>query len=208
MLTTIAASFLFLFKPTTPDPHTKDLITMTDLSTLNTYRVLDGKSPLKSWKESKSKLNDLVAAYANTYGALPAVTECAITDPVLNRIHAHAAHIDAITDHRLANPTSIIITPTPDDAPIAAPTSIPDVTPPRSSPAKQKARPAAVSTTSIALADIARELNIDPKIARAKMRRVEVPADYTIGKHVYKLEYKSWVVNVLTVDFRKGAQSI
>jgi hypothetical protein len=56
---------------------------------------------------------------------------------------------------------------------------------------------------SISLADIARELGMDPKVARAKMRRVTLPSDILTGKHTYKLTGKQKVVGILSADLRK-----
>lgn len=55
---------------------------------------------------------------------------------------------------------------------------------------------------SITLADIARELGVSPKIARAKMRRVDASA-YSVGKHTYNVKDKQKVIDALQTDHRK-----
>lgn len=63
--------------------------------------------------------------------------------------------------------------------------------------------PKKASSDTITLADIARELDINPKVARAKMRRVTVPAGFEAERHTYYLERKQWVIDTLTTDMRK-----
>lgn len=57
--------------------------------------------------------------------------------------------------------------------------------------------------STVTLVAIAKELGINPRVARAKMRRVSVPADFLAGKHTYHEQHKAWVVDALKRDFRK-----
>lgn len=66
-----------------------------------------------------------------------------------------------------------------------------------------KAPSANPNPESITLAQIARELGINPKVARTKMRRVDVPTDFLVAKHTYRMQYKAWVIDVLRSDLRK-----
>ena len=56
---------------------------------------------------------------------------------------------------------------------------------------------------TITLADIARLLNLNPKIARAKMRRIRVPEGAEVSKHTYAIDYKETIINLLKKDFRR-----
>src|SRR5690606_23930000 len=47
----------------------------------------------------------------------------------------------------------------------------------------------------VTLAEIARELGMSPKVARAKMRRIGVPSDFVVKKHVFLAQHKSWVID-------------
>jgi len=60
-----------------------------------------------------------------------------------------------------------------------------------------------VNGENVTLANIARGIGLDPKIARAKMRRIEIPAGFEVSRHVYHPQHKQWVVNVLQRDMRK-----
>jgi hypothetical protein len=61
---------------------------------------------------------------------------------------------------------------------------------------------------SVSLTAIAKELGMDPKVARAKMRRVKVPTSHLVDgeAHTYHLASKAWVINALQTDMRKKAK--
>ena len=60
--------------------------------------------------------------------------------------------------------------------------------------------------TNISLANICRQLKIDPKAGRAKFRRLEVPVKLLADKEswTFKASARSWVVEQLKADHRKS----
>lgn len=56
---------------------------------------------------------------------------------------------------------------------------------------------------TVTLANIARELNLQPKIARAKMRRIRLPEGVEVSKHTYAVDHKQTVIDMLKKDFRR-----
>lgn len=86
--------------------------------------------------------------------------------------------------------------PAVDDSP--APTETADADAPTPEPKKVIG-----NALTITLADIARELNLNPKIARAKMRRIRVPEGAEVSKHTYNIDHKQTIIDMLKKDFRR-----
>lgn len=70
-------------------------------------------------------------------------------------------------------------------------------------PAVKKLEAPVGNALTVTLADIARELNLNPKIARAKMRRIRVPEGAEKAKHVYNIDFKQTIIDMLKKDFRR-----
>lgn len=145
----------------------------TDLSHLNALRVNAGMKPLKVWKASKAVLREQISHLT----ANSKVTVCPEPAAVVER-RKRDERIDKIVEKRL-NGIDVVNVPPPEAT------------------AKPFEQPLKKLKTEghFTLADIAREVNIDPKIARARMRRVSV-AD--IGKkYVYDAAGREAVLKVL-----------
>lgn len=164
-----------------------------DFIRLNTLRTALAMPPLKSWKESKAKL----AAAIDTLQAkvAPKDTTMYFTKPVticppspeLRALDARRKAIDAVVERRLAGVD--VVTPPP----AGSTTKLADA-------AKVvKAKQATTNSTGgdVRLADICREIGMDPKIARAKLRRTMTPPNITVGKYLYKPEGKPVIIAIL-----------
>jgi hypothetical protein len=171
------------------------------LTQLNAFRVDLGKAPLKAWKESKEKLN---AAYVAALTEHEAMVKAKTADPVADFIAENGVtqcpppkalqdeakrreRVEAIAEKRI----------TPEAL--------------RAAKAKVERKPRTIVSPAngkidgVTLVQIARELGINDKIARAKMRRVSVPADFLVDgqKHTYHPQHKQWVIDALKRDMRK-----
>lgn len=131
------------------------------LGRLNSLRADCGQPPLKSWKASRANLDTALTA---AKVAAEAALEKKIADAEVTVIPAHAAK--GVKAPRSTSKRVKV-------APIT--TGLADT---GEKPAKQpkaakasKARKSTPSTDSFTLADLARELGINPKVARAKARR-------------------------------------
>lgn len=166
------------------------MTTTTELfARLNTLRVANSLKPLKAWKESKAKLEAAIAKLAEevegiaelndpvkAFIAKNGVTKCPPAKALLEA-QKHREAVDDAAEKLLKG-----------EAP---------------APKRAAAVRVHVDGGSITLVQIASELRINPKIARAKMRRIDVPAEYLIAKHVYKREHKQAIVDLLKSDLRK-----
>lgn len=187
------------------------------LDHLNQLRQQVGISPLKSWKESKDKLHAAILkieeklnaskpasvpvadldstqhpiAVANKQswdftdkdGNKVEVTKCAPSSE-LKSIQSRNKQLDEIATKRAKGETTAKLPKAPKAKPVVK----------QSKPKVEGA---------ITLADIARELKIDPKVARAKMRRVTVPTEHVLGKYAYKPASKEAIIALLKGDLRK-----
>ena len=167
------------------------------LERLNALRKLVGKTELKSWKESKAKLQSLIdelqakvapkdtTQYFKANGEPAPVTVCP-PSPELVALDKRRKAIDEVVQRRL-NGVDVVATPAPGStAKLGDAAKI------------KKPQPTTEPTgDTIKLADICREIGMDPKIARAKLRRTMTPANITVGKYVYKTEGKTLVIAVL-----------
>lgn len=128
------------------------------LAELNTLRAARNQAPLKSWKGSTAALDQTIIAY-KTKKVEPAVAEGAYPNA---RVAEHATGIKGKDEKkreaiRAAN--------------VPATSTKEKVMTTKKTPAKTT-KPAAKKTSDlVSLADIAREMKIEPKLARAKARR-------------------------------------
>ncbi|MGE0366963.1 MAG: hypothetical protein AB7Q00_14645 [Phycisphaerales bacterium] len=163
------------------------------LAILNDLRAQHGKPPLKAWKESKAKLT---AAIDKLRGEAPFEVDI----PDVNG-----------EDHLPPLPMADTRT-LPPDVVAAADAFAQDVV--NKVPAKKavkkladafkkrgKAAPAGSDT--IPLVAIAAEMGLNPKVARAKMRRIKLSAGVEVSKHVYHIGKKQQVIDALRKDHRK-----
>lgn len=131
--------------------------TTTMLVELNTLRAARGQSSLKSWKGSTAALEQTINAY-KVKKVEPAVAEGAYPNA---KVAEHSTELKG-TDAKARDVIKKANTPKPEKA--AKPAKVA-----KAKPAKAKA--AKPTSDHVSLADIARELGIEPKLARAKARR-------------------------------------
>lgn len=161
------------------------------LNKLNVLRAAAGKSQLKSWKESRAKLEAAIASFEvaevihSEEPAVVSVLDQSMPEDVLNAADAFAK---AVTQKK---------------TPKQAVKALEDELKPKSvSQLIAEARPLR-DVDKVTLADIARELNLNPKVLRAKMRRLNVPAEYILSKHTYKLAHKADIIAIIQRDHRR-----
>ena len=149
--------------------------THTELRKLNALRDQSNMKPLKAWKGSKQALRDQIEKLTTNIR----VTVCPEPAAMVER-RKRDAKIDKIVEKRL-NGIDVVDVPPPEATakPFEAPL--------------RKHKLAAEGTFT--LAEIARSLNIDPKVARARLRRS--PVATSLGKYVYNAEGKAAVLKVL-----------
>lgn len=187
--------------------------TQNNFRRLNALRKQLGMTELKAWKESKAKLQaaiDVLQAKVAPRDTTESFTvkntgpnkfsvelrdkngnvvtpKVCPPSPELQAIAKRKKAIDEVVERRL-NGADVITPPAP-----GATAKLGDA-------AKIK-RPTQATTKStgdtIKLADICREIGMDPKIARAKLRRTMTPPNITVGKYLYKVEGKALVITVL-----------
>lgn len=171
--------------------------TQNDFRRLNALRKLVGKPELKAWKESKAKLTEQInilqaqvapkdtTQYFKASGEPAPITVCP-PSPELVALEKRRKAIDEVVQRRLAGVD--VVTP-----------PAPGTTAKLGDAAKVKKTQQTSTTTgdTVKLADICREIGMDPKIARAKLRRTMTPPNITVGKYVYKTEGKNLVIAVL-----------
>lgn len=197
------------------------------LSYLNDLRAKSGMKPLKAWKESKAKLADAISS-------LEAKLNQGRTAANLGDYFEESTARKSLRDNpdrsndAYPPPYSTTVLPdglgggiTPRDSAEEAylmknakprkQSKVDDAVKNKiAKDAKEAQRTGAhrgqTSTDHITLVQIAKELGIDPKVARAKMRRVKAASDMEVSKHTYALKNKQWVVDALKADFRKVAK--
>lgn len=172
--------------------------TQNDFRRLNALRSQLQMPPLKAWKESKAKLTAAIdtlqskiapkdtTQYFSKDGE-PIVPKVCPPAPELQAIEKRRKAIDDVVQRRL-NGVDVVTPPAP------------GATAKLGEAAKVKRAPQPVTAPTgdtIKLADICREIGMDPKIARAKLRRTMTPPNITVGKYVYKAEGKNLVITVL-----------
>lgn len=120
--------------------HLED--TMSTLTELNALRIAAGMTPLKSWKESKVKLDAAVAK---------------LTKVVSEDSDKAKANLETVVEKTLSDtkPAAAKATPKKTAKPAAKP----------------KAEAKKDAPTGVSISTIAAECNMDPKVARAKLRR-------------------------------------
>lgn len=171
----------------------------TEFTRLNALRNTLGMPPLKAWKESKAKLAATIDAlqakvapkdttqYFAKDGS-PVTPKVCPPSPELAAIERRKKAIDEVVQRRLAG-VDVVTPPAP-----GATAKLGEVI-------KAKQKPAQKTTEStgdtIKLAEICREIGMDPKIARARLRRTMTPPNITVGKYIYKVEGKAMVIAVL-----------
>jgi hypothetical protein len=141
------------------------------LNKLNVLRAANNKPQLKSWKESRAKLEAAIAS-------LEASTITATLD---NEPDDYARVFD--------EPVAIAEPQPPNDG-------------------ARKPKPVReimddIKAGTITLADIARELQLNPKVLRAKMRRLTIPPQYVVGKHTYYAAHKDAIIEIIKRDHRR-----
>ena len=180
---------------------------MSNLETLNTLRLAAGKKPLKAWKESKDKLLAAIAALMpapdNAAGVVKGFTrkvewsegEIGVWSQSEDGPIWEPIDRSTLTDEERER-LGLNEDPTP-----APSTSTPA---PKSKKAKDPVKKVDIAQSdTVTLAEIAREIGMDPKNARAKFRRIDVPADYMTATHTFHAARKQWVIDALQKDFRK-----
>jgi predicted DNA-binding ArsR family transcriptional regulator len=128
---------------------------MTDFEHLNNLRLLNGKKPLKTWKESKERLRLAIdkeeEAYAK-FASRPSIPD------------------EAIETLKQTGTVTLIMN----------------------------------EPQTVTLSQIARELGIDPKVARAKARRLRLFLQtLEVAKHTYDISNRDRVSQLLVRDHRK-----
>lgn len=142
---------------------------------LNALRTFVGLAPLKSWKESAKKLEQKIAStrkLADEKAAKtpqPKITQCP-PSAYLQHLAKRREQIEKVVEKRLAAEN--------ESAPL------PRITTPKSQPV----------SIPIRLAEIAREIGMDPRNARAKMRKTRLPDHIYAGKHLYHRQFKKDVI--------------
>jgi hypothetical protein len=87
---------------------------------------------------------------------------------------------------------------------IGSPDEVVTVIKAKGTPIPKKPETPVVELVTITLVEIAKELSINPRVARAKMRRVKsLPEGTVVGKHTYARTHKQHVIDALKHDFRK-----
>lgn len=124
---------------------------MTDLATLNKLRLANGKSELKSWKESKARLAERIEA------------EKAIADS--NKQAERLARVEASAKNKPINIKAKL-----EAEKAAAVKKVTEDCVARATKRKEKR----IATDKINVSKIATELGINPKVARAKLRKANV----------------------------------
>lgn len=165
----------------------------TALTELNALRVAVGKKPLAAWKESKAKLDAAIAALKETAPAAGPAAHKA------NAVDAKPTKDEFFDD--LEAQRDVLVKKQNAKAKVDTKTK-------PAKTAKSAKEPKAVKKTpgeGVSISTIAAELDIDPKVARAKLRRQdEVPC----------IEGSQWLFNksdipaikaILTGDARKKA---
>lgn len=139
---------------------------MTDLANLNTFRVMNGKTPLKSWKASKAALAD---AYHKEVLALKAKQDFEATPDELAQQTVRPVHDEEadtlvreneLTEQEEINEIATIIK--------------------KNRKTARQGKSQVEAKEPFILADVARKLGIDPKQARAKARKHLI--DINVGK--------------------------
>jgi len=173
--------------------------TATNLMKLNALRSQCGMPALKSWKGSTSALQTaLEKMRMKATAAQPLVIDPNMvkqippSDPTLVREAKRREKVASLAkklqeardaDERAAATADIVTETKP---------------PVVKAPAKVTTyRRREVPAGSITLADIARELGISPKVARAKMRRIRLKDGVELSRYCYKPEHKADVVHIL-----------
>lgn len=131
------------------------------LAILNALRDARQQPPLKSWKGSTKALDDTIEQY-RIHKVAPAVAEGAYDN---SRVAEHATGLKG-TDEKKRE--AIRKANVPADSTSTKETTM---SKPTKKVATQEKRNAASDKGLVSLADIARELKIEPKLARAKARR-------------------------------------
>ncbi len=164
---------------TTWEPQMNRTIKL-DFDLLNKARARIDLPPLKSWKESHAKLREAIDRI-NARVIERCVKLVPPTDPALIRERKRREKINAVAARILAGETDA----RPEREPVL-------VLPDKPKPAP---RPRVRIEGTATLADIARELGISPKIARAKMRKKKI--DFEVAQYVYPIDRVDDVKSIL-----------
>ncbi len=175
------------------------MTTKEKLAHLNKLRIANNEKPINVWKESTAKLDERIRKYEvhTSHGEDPVVAEIHRDMIEMNEPKEVIGELPALKNAVKSKPTVI-------RAKGAFVKELRQAT-------KQEvetliAAEAERASSTVTLVMIAKELNINPRVARAKMRRVDMaklPADAVIAKHTYKAQYKDAIINALRTDFRK-----
>lgn len=168
------------------------------LNRLNVLRVINGERELKSWKESRTKLEQRIALYEQHTPAeqfesqlppykVPQPIDDARVEPLevskqrKSRADVIEEAADGFGDGEYVPPRSV------NDAKLRTVRETRDT----------------IKAGTVTLADIARELSLNPKVLRAKMRRLTIPQEFIVSKHTYKLEHKPAIIDIIKRDHRR-----
>lgn len=123
------------------------------LADLNALRIDLGMSPLKSWKESKAKLSDQIEKLQARYDELMAAAPALKIVPTVDGGKAVVKNDRKATVKRLAAEA------------IAEKERLARLE------ASAKNKPLKIKSAKVNVASIAKELGLNPKVARAKVRK-------------------------------------
>lgn len=167
---------------------------MSTLEQLNNLRARNNQPPLKAWKESKAKLAEAVIALSkklsppDTTGYFskdgkPVVVKQLPPSGELSMMAKRREQIERIAEKRMNGVDTTSLPP---------PASV-------SQPMREKLQVLKEKSTGdhVTLADIARKINMDPKIARARMRRATVPNNIVVGKHKFVRSAEQAIIAIL-----------
>lgn len=131
---------------------------MANLETLNALRIELGMSPLKSWKESKAKLDAAYYALQSKQAAEPALK-------IITTVDGGKA---VVKNDRKATVKRLAAEAVAENERLAR------------LEASAKNKPLKIKSTKVNVASIAKELGLNPKVARAKVRKAGVKTEKEI----------------------------
>ena len=151
-----------------------------DLPLVNSARARLNMPPLKSWKGSHAKLQATLVEL-NERIKTQCATQLPVTDAALIRESKRREKINAVAQRILDGDDNA----RPEREPVL---TLPDRP-------KPSGRPKVKIEGTVSLADIARDVGISPKIARAKMRKKKV--DFEVAQYVYPQDRVDEIKHIL-----------
>ena len=170
-----------------------------DFRRLNALRSQLQMPPLKAWKESKAELQSTIDALQAKLAPKDTTQYFVNKDgePVVPKVCPPSRELQALERRRKA--INDVVEKRMNGVDVVAPPA-PGSTAKLGDAAKVKRAPQPVTESTgstIKLSEICKEIGMDPKIARAKLRRTMTPPNITVGKYVYRPEGKNIVITIL-----------